>query len=138
VTVGVLYCYLIFRQLGSISFGSTADPYYLPLWLMVTTVTIPYLYAWFIGLLAAYEISAYSRHIRGLLYKQSLWLLAIGLVVVIGSSVTLQYINSVGPRAGYLLLNYHLLFLSCCRIIGSCGYALIALGAIRLKKIEEV
>ncbi len=138
VTVGVLYCYLSFRHLDLGSLGTTHNPYHLPVWLAVLTIIIPYLYAWFVGLLAAYEITVYSKQVRGLLYRQPLQMLVGGLVMVVVSSIVLEYINAVEPRVGHLVLNLKLLLTLAFRIAGGLGFALIAVGARRLKKIEEV
>jgi hypothetical protein len=138
VILGVLYCYLIFRQFDLTSLGTTNNPYLLPIWLAVLTITVPYLYAWFVGLLAAYEISVYGKNISGVLYRQAMYFVVLGLVMVIGSLVALQYINGVQPRVGHLVLNYKLPVTTVFRIIGGIGFALITTGALRLKKIEEV
>ena len=138
IAAGLIYCYLILQHFDLSSLGNTNNPYYLPLWLMVITIIIPYLYAWFVGLIAAYEIAIYSRNVKGVLYRQSLSLLILGLIAVVVGSIALQYINSAAPRLGYLALNYKLLWVSVFRIIGGIGFVLIALGALRLKKIEEV
>ena len=135
---GVLYCYLTFQRFDLTSLTSTANPYFLPIWLMVLSVIVPYLYAWFVGLLAAYEITLISRQTTGVLYRQALRLLVIGLVAIIVSSITLQYMNSVQPRVGHLMLGYQLVLTSIFRVIGGGGFVLMALGASRLKKIEEV
>jgi hypothetical protein len=138
VVGGVLYCYLTFRRFDPASLGSTANPYHLPIWLMLLTVIIPYLYAWFVGLLATYEITSYSKQVRGVLYKQSLQLLVGGLVTVIAGSILIQYVSSIEPSKGYLVLNYRLLLLIVFRVITGVGFALIGIGANRLRKIEEV
>lgn len=135
---GVLYCYLTFRHFDPTSLGSTHNPYHLPIWLMLLTVIIPYLYAWFMGLLAAYEITSYSKQIGGVLYKQALHLLVSGLLAVILGSILLQYVSSVEPSPGHLVLNYRLLLITMFRIVDGIGFTLIAAGASRLKKIEEV
>lgn len=136
--LGVLYCFLTFSRFDLNSLGSTDNPYFLPAWLMVVTVTVPYLYAWFMGILAVYEITLFSKQVRGVLYRQALGLLVGGLLAVILSSVALQYINSVEPRVGHLVLNYKIVLVSLFRIIGGAGFILLAVGASRLKKIEEV
>jgi hypothetical protein len=138
VVGGVLYCYLTFRQFNPGSLGSTHNPYFLPIWLLLLTVIIPYLYAWFVGLLAAYEITSYSQQVRGVLYKQALHLLVGGLVAVIAGSILLQYISSVDPSPGHLVLDYRLLLVVLFRIVIGIGFVLIAAGANRLKRIEEV
>jgi hypothetical protein len=135
---GVLYCYLTFRHFDLSSLASSHNPYFLPVWLMVLTVTIPYLYTWFVGTMAAYEIMLFSRKVRGVFYRQALHLMAIGLITVIASFIAQQYLNSVVPRVGYLVLDYRLALILVLRVITGIGFAMIAMGAIRLKKIEEV
>lgn len=136
--IGVLYCLLTFQHFDLTNLGATSNPYFLPIWLMVVSVVIPYLYSWFTGLLAAYEIILYSQHANGVLYRQALRLLAIGLVTIIVSSIALQYMSTVQPRVGHLVLSYKVVLSSLFRIIGGAGFVLLAIGAIRLKKIEEV
>lgn len=138
VTIGVLYCYLTFSQLDLSSIGASNNPYYLPVWLMVLTVIIPYLYSWFLGLLAAYEITLFSRQAKGLLYRRGLHLLVGGLVTVIISAIALQYIGTASPRVGYLELNYKLVLILLFRLLGGVGFVMLIMGAVRLKKIEEV
>lgn len=72
VLIGVVYCYFTFQKLNLESVGSADNPYYLPAWLMITTVIIPYLYAWFSGLLAAYELVIFGRQVQGVLYRQAM------------------------------------------------------------------
>jgi hypothetical protein len=136
--LGVLYCFFTFRSLDLASLSSSNNPYFLPIWLMVVTVTVPYLYAWFMGILATFEITLFRQHVRGVLYKQPLGLLVGGLLAVILSSVALQYIAAVEPRVGHLVLDYKLALTLSFRVIGGSGFALMALGAARLQKIEEV
>ncbi len=138
VVAGLLYCYFTFQQFDLTSFTSTNNPYYLPLSLMVVSVIIPYLYAWFIGLLAAFEIATFSKNVKGLLYRQALRMLVLGLVAVVVSSIALQYINTISPRDGYLVLDLKLVFVTVFRLLTGLGFVLIAVGANRLKKIEEV
>ncbi len=136
--LGVLYCFFTFRHFDLTSLGSSHNSYFLPIWLIVLTVTVPYLYAWFMGILASFEITLFRRHVRGVLYKQPLGLVVGGLLTVILSSVALQYIASVDPGTGHLLLNFRLILVLLFRMIGGGGFVLIALGANRLRKIEEV
>ncbi len=138
IVAGLLYCYFTLQYFNLTSLNSTDNPYHLPLWLMVISLIIPYLYAWFIGLLAAYEIAVFSKNVRGVLYRQSLKMLVFGLIAVVVSSIALQYLNTAAPRNNYLALDSELLFVSIFQILTGVGFVLIALGANRLKKIEEV
>jgi hypothetical protein len=137
VLFGVLFCYLNFRHFD-LTANNSNNPYYLPAWLMVTTIIIPYLYAWFVGLLAAYEIAIVAAKSRGLFYRQALRMCSFGIVAVIASSIVLQYISSVEPRSGHLELNYRLLAAYLFRIVAAGGFAMIAIGARHMRKIEEV
>lgn len=138
LAAGVLYCYLTFQRFDLTSLSSTHNPYYLPVWLMVLSVIIPYLYAWFVGLLAAYEITLLSSQTKGVLYRRALRLLVAGLITIIVSSIALQYMNGLEPRVGHLVISYQLVLSSIFRVIGGGGFVLLAIGATRLKKIEEV
>jgi hypothetical protein len=138
VSAGVIYCYFIFKQLDLTSLVSSNNPYFLPIWLIVVTLIIPYLFIWFVGILAAYELQLFSKKVHGVFYRQALRLLAAGLITVIASSIALQYINGVFPRLGYLVLSYKLVLVLLFRIVGGAGFILLAIGADRLKKIEEV
>lgn len=138
VTLGVLYCYLIFRNLDLYTLSASNNPYFLPVWLLILTIIIPYLYAWFIGLLAAYEIIVVAKHAKGVLYRQALRLLAGGVAVVIGSLITEQYVRTVVPHTGRLSLNIALLLTYLIYLAMAAGFVLITTGASRLKKIEEV
>lgn len=138
IVAGVTYCYFILRNFDISSFSSTQNAYYLPLWLMVITLIVPYMYAWFIGFLSVYEISLVGRKISGLIYRQALKYLAIGLVIVIVSSIAIHYLNAIQPRVGYLLIDSKLLFGTLLRLIRGIGFVMIVYGALKLKKIEEV
>jgi len=138
LVAGVAYCYLTFRHLDLSSVASTHNPYYLPVWLMVLSVIIPYLYAWFVGLLAAYEIVLFGQRAEGVLYGQSLRLLASGLTVIIGSSVILQYIHGIQPRSNHLIFGAQTVWGVLLHMVAGIGFVLLLLGASRLKRIEEV
>ena len=138
VAGGVLYCYLTFRNIDLHSLASTNNPYYLPIWLLITSLFIPNLYAWFIGLLAAYEIGALARSSPGVLYQRALKLFALGLVAVIACLISVQYLHTTIPRTGHLSLNSTLVITYSIYIGAIIGFALLAWGAWRLKRIEEV
>lgn len=138
VAGGVLYCYLTFRNLDLHSLASTNNPYYLPIWLLISSFFIPNLYAWFIGLLAAYEIGSLAERSAGVLYQRALKVFAIGLAVVIACLISVQYLHTIVPRTGHLSLNTILIFTYSIYMAAIIGFALLALGAWRLKRIEEV
>lgn len=136
--LGVFYCYFTFRHLSGLSLTAIDNPYFLPVWLVVVSIVIPYLYAWSIGLLAAYEIVLFAKKSQGVLYTQALRYLGFGIATVIVSSVALQYLSSIIPRSGSSHLGYYLLCIFTIELLSAGGYGLIAQGALRLRRIEEV
>ncbi len=135
---GVLYCYLVFRQFSGAGLSSTHNPYHMPIWISVLTLIVPYLYAWFAGLLAVYELIAYGRQVKGVLYRQAVHMLELGLLAMIFGSIAAQFARSAQLSAEHLLFNTPLVFNLIFQFISGLGFVMIALGAMRLKKIEEV
>jgi hypothetical protein len=132
--LGAVYSYLVLH-LRTTQSGA----FYLPVFLLLSTIIVPYLFAWFSGLLAAYDIHTYARFTQGLLYKQALNLLTAGLIVLIVASIFLQYLNSLfltainGVSLNSIVLIDYLLLLG----IGL-GYGLIVRGVKGLLRIEEI
>ncbi|HET9174368.1 MAG TPA: hypothetical protein VFN56_03740 [Candidatus Saccharimonadales bacterium] len=138
VIIGVVFCYFIFRNLASLHAVSSQGPYYLPNWLLILTIIIPYLYSWLIGLLAAYEMWLVGNNVAGLLYRRSLQTMSRAIIIIVGASIAIQYIQSVNPSHGRLSLGYIVVFIYFILLIYAVGFILLALASNRLKKIEEV
>lgn len=138
VSGGVLYCYLTFRHLDLQSLGSTHNPYFLPGWLLIISLIIPYLYAWFIGLLAVFDLALTANQSRGILYRQALWLIAAGWSVVIAGLIAVQYLHTIIPRNGHLALNTVFIVTYSIYMCMVVGFGLLIWGVHRLKRIEEV
>lgn len=138
VILGTLFVYFVFRNLHSLAAGATNNPYHLPVWLVVITLIVPYLFTWFIGLLAAYEIWSVSVHTSGLLYRRGLQGLSRGLMMVVAASITLQYIDSLVPGNRSLSLHYLLVLIYLILLIYAVGFILIARSSSKLRRIEEV
>jgi hypothetical protein len=116
-----------------------AAAYYLPDWLTILLVYLPAVATWTVGLLAGTLLFAYERHATGVIYRQSLRLLVIGLNVVVFLGVFGHVLGAFGVTrllagglAPLLFIVYVLLF------VQAVGYALIALGARKLSRIEIV
>lgn len=133
ITFGVYYAVL---TLTARKFHG--NPYHLSLGLTMFTMIVPYLFAWFMGLMGCYEIMLFSAKIKGLLYKRALNRLAGGIAAVVGSSIFIQFINVVyayknNSSLGSLIILIYLLL-----AVEAIGYILIASGAKNLKRIEEI
>jgi hypothetical protein len=114
------------------------NPYYMSLFPLMVTIIIPYLYAWFEGLISAYNFRLYSKYVKGVLYKQAFFLLSLGMVITVLGFIFVQFITSTyGARTdeslGFILVLVYLLL-----AILITGLGLMAWGTKKLKKIEEV
>lgn len=133
ISLAVVFTYLVLHYQAR-----HADVYYLDTPLLIITFIIPYLYAWYMALLSAYELGLYARHAKGLLYRQALRFFSHGIVVTIVGSIAIQFVNNTfAAKAKHslgaiLVLEYILL------AIVAIGLILMALGTKKLKRIEEV
>jgi hypothetical protein len=129
---------VIYTTLTLIARKSHGNPYHLTRPLTMFTIIVPYLYAWYLGLMSCYELVLFAKKIKGLLYKRALNRLASGIGLVIGSSIFIQFINIVyaykdNNSLGSLLMLIYLLL-----TVEAIGYILIVVGGKNLKRIEEI
>ncbi len=136
LTFIVLSVYYTFLSLYSRKFND--NPYHLSRNLMILTIIIPYLYAWFIGFLSCYELLSFARKIKGLLYKRALNLLTSGIAIMIVSSIFIQFINIIFANDSSTSLGSILILVYVLLITEAIGFILIANGAKSLKRIEEI
>jgi hypothetical protein len=136
--VSVGYCYFVLNQ-GIPTHVTTMQKavYYLPTWLVLLTLVVPYLYTWFIGFMAAYELYLYDQKVSGRLYKKSWRKLSIGLTAIIIMYIVVQYITTLSARLNRLNLSALLIIIYVLLAFISVGYIYIAVGAKKLKSIEE-
>jgi len=132
IFISAAYCCLTLASLNR------HDIYQLPDWLIVSTIIVPYLYTWYLGLSAAYETHLYSRKAPGTLYRRTWNMLASGIACIIVAQIIVQYIGNVLLRFNDLKLIRLLLIVYVLLGLLSVGYLLVAFGAKRLQKIEEV
>jgi hypothetical protein len=139
-SLAVLYTFLIFQNPNrQIPDGpAVRATYYLPDWLILLTIILPYLYIWMLGFQAVINIYIYMKSVKGVLYRQMLELLAKGLAGIILISIILQLLVNFGSlfrsmALGPLLLIVYLLVAGI-----AVGFIYVAAGAKRLQKIEDV
>lgn len=112
--------------------------YYLPDLLIISTLAIPYLYTWCRGILAAYQLYAYKDRVKGTIYKNSIAYLARGISYIVIISIAVQLITTLSVRLTRLSLTPLLLIVYVLVAFYAVGYGMVAHGAKKLKKIEEV
>jgi hypothetical protein len=133
IVVGVLYAYFVITK----SLSGHAH-YYLSLGWLLTTVVVPFFFAWFMGLLAVLDLDAYSSKVKGLLYQKALKGLSAGILVVILAAIVLQYVNTVNPQRGHLVLGAVLVIRYIVYICMAAGFGLIGSSAKKLQQIEKI
>lgn len=132
ITLASIFTYLV------VNYHAGHDDYHLNTPLLITTFIVPNLFIWFIALLSAYEVGMYARFVKGLLYRAALRQFSWGIVIAIAGSVAGQFVSNtfvakVSHSLGALLLvEYALLAFIVV------GLVLMALGAKKLHKIEQV
>lgn len=138
--VGTPFIYLTLtnpvRQFPSEELGRAA--YYLPDALIVITVILPLLVAWYMGLTAVYYILAYRKYVKGVIYRSALGFLASGLVFIILARIAIRYLTSLNTVISQWSLNYLLIAVYILLVLIAIGFMLIAKGTKKLKMIEEV
>lgn len=112
--------------------------YYLPDWLTVTTLVIPRLIMWFLGIQAVHNIYVYRNKVKGAIYKEALDSLARGIGWVVVSVIILRCFQSLSSQWDKLSLAVLLLVIYGLLVFISVGYVLIAKGARNLQRIEEI
>lgn len=136
IVIGAGFTYFAFHGL-SVSPANQAQ-YYLPNWLVFFTLVVPYIYTWFIGLLAAYEVYLFHKKVPGILYRRGWELLAGGIGWIILISILYQYLTILSSHLTRLKVNALLLVVYAAIVLLAVGYILVAAGARKLQKIEEV
>jgi len=131
--IGALFQHVIFLNQAT---GN--NPHHLSTYPLLFTIIVPYIFTWIIAIVSVYELNLYATKVKGLLYKHALQFLANGLSVVILLSVTIQFIDAAtnpGTNSSLaVILLYDYLLLAAVAL----GFVLVAVGAKRLKRIEEV
>jgi hypothetical protein len=118
--------------------GVVKAVYYLPDWLIVSTVIIPYILAWYLGFQAVYYLRHYRNKVPGVLYKSSLGYISNGIAAVVLASIVQRFLTTQTVYFSNQSLQVLLFIILLLLIVISVGYILIAIGSNKLRKIEEV
>lgn len=133
--IGVTYTYLVVGHGAVRSFSSFA---HLPHLVVLLTLVIPYIYMWYVGLLATYELLLYRKKAPGIVYRKSWGALAFGVGATILLQILLENVSTLTTFLNNLSIAGLVFALYLLIILLAIGYIFIARGARRLQKIEEV
>ncbi len=135
-----VYVYLTFQNpiRNYPAAGSHRATHFLPDWLILLTIIVPNLYVWYVGFRATADLSFFKEKVKGTIYKQFLGFLAAGIGTVLVSSIFIQFLTALSSLFTNLPLTPLLALIYLLLVIIAAGYVLIAVGAKKLRKIEEV
>jgi hypothetical protein len=134
VLLASLYTWLIVAQ----GYETPGDgPYYLPEWVLITTIIVPYVFIWCVGIWAAVYLYRYQAAVKGVIYKRAINYLAKGIAVIILISILVQGLTSLAGVLNRLDLTPLLFIVYLLIGLYVVGYGLVARGAKKLKQIEE-
>lgn len=114
------------------------DAYETPDWVVILTLAVPYLFAWYQGALATYRLYIYKSRVSGLLYRQAFGNIAAGIGLILLLSILIQLITTISERLNRWDLTPVLLLVYLLVLLYAVGFGLVARGAKKFKKIEEV
>jgi len=133
----LIYTGLVYYRLVATT-AHRSSIYHMSIWLILLTLVAPYIYMWFMGLLATYEILNYRLKVAGIVYRKSWGMLAFGIGWLVVTSIGVQYLTTLSARLMHLSIYWILVIVYSLLLVYSVGFVLIALGARKLQKIEEV
>ncbi len=112
--------------------------YYLSDFWLVLTIVIPYVYIWYAGIRSIEYLHAYRTFVKGAIYKNSVKYLISGMSLVLASLLSLRLLISMSTMLNSATLKIILLLIYCLVFIIGIGHFLLAVGAQKLAKIEEI
>jgi hypothetical protein len=135
-----VYTYLVFHDPArEVATRYTAVAvYYTTDWVTLLTIVIPRLIGWYFGMRAIVNIHLFMKNVKGVLYREALNSLVKGLTVILTAMILLRIIQSFTMTVSRLNLGLILLIVFSLLFIIALGYGLLAKGAHKLRRLEEL
>lgn len=139
IAFSTIYTYITFHDASRRMATGTSEyaTYCLPDWVILTTIVIPRLLFWYFGVLALSNILAYREKVAGIIYRDALRRLVLGLGGIVFLVIVLRTLQSFNNVLGELSLTGVLVLAYVVLALMAVGYVLIAKGAKKLLLIEE-
>lgn len=133
IIAGVAYGFLVANAQNDLD-----TIYHLPMPVVLATLVVPYIFSWFLGLLAVFYLHSYGKSVPGIIFRKSWNKFAFGLVWIIMCLIGLQYTTAVSAKLGDIPIGALLLLIYGLLLLIGLGFAFLAAGAKKLKMIEDV
>ncbi len=140
VVLCLAYAWAIFHnEFRTVSSDPTIKPtYFLPDWLITSTIFIPYLLIWLWGCRTVVNMRTYAKLVPGVIYRKTFSAIANGLTFIIILLIITQFLSQSSSVFGNASLKVVLAILYVLILAIAAGYVFLARGARELSKIEEV
>lgn len=134
------YAWFIFQNpFRTVSLDPTVIPtYFLSDPVIFFTIIIPYAIIWLLGSLAVINIWFYAREVPGVIYRDTFTWVAYGLTLTVVLLISLQFLSQANASLSHAALEVVLIIIYLLLFAIAASYLLIAKGARKLSKIEEV
>jgi hypothetical protein len=109
---------------------------YVPSSVLLFTLLLPYLVAWFLGILAAVNLSKYAMVVKGVLYRKALGDLVKGIWSVVVFSIIVQILTLLSRALALLPLGSVLVLIYLIVLLYALGFVFVRAGAVKLARIE--
>ncbi|HYF97203.1 MAG TPA: hypothetical protein VD947_04180 [Patescibacteria group bacterium] len=123
------------RQFPSADVPTAA--YYLPDWLLIITIIIPYVLVFYLGFFSILYIYMYRKNVRGIIYKNALDYFAKGLLCIVLSIIVIRYLAALTTLFDNSTLKIILLIIYLLILLLLCGFILLVKSVKKLKAIEK-
>jgi hypothetical protein len=137
--LAILSAVYVFGVVGQYPSDMSADSLYsyAPLGVVLLFSAIPYIFFWNLSLVAIKKLYAYRRNAKGKVYREAFGLLTAGLLMVVGSSVLIQLLGTIGESFANLNLTAIVAIVYVLILAIGVGYLFIARAATRLRRVEN-
>jgi hypothetical protein len=105
---------------------------------LLITLILPYLIAWFLGILAGLNIVKYARRVKGSLYRLALRNLVYGIWGVVAFAIAVQFVTLMSRYFVNWNLAELVLLIYALMLFYAVGFLFIRAGARKLARIETV
>ena len=123
--------------------NSTPDPatynsFYLPDGLLLVLVVIPYVLSWSLAVGALVNLRTFAAEVKGFVYREAIRRLVMGMTIVVSFAIALAMLSTLSGLFADSSLKFVLGFIYVILLLYAAGFLVIASGARKLARIEEV
>lgn len=139
IALSIPYIYFVLQNplRSASSIPDVNSTYNLPDFLIFSTIVLPYILGWLLGLLAVMNMAIFGKETKGIFYKKALHKFHQGFWIIIVLAIALQYLTQFTLFFSQATIAIILLIIYVILIVDTAGFVFMAYGARQLAKIEN-